>query len=133
MITWSGVDWDSRPATAKSGAKQSDDVAKAILQVVADHPYELTESKVLEKVGGNRTKAREAFAGLKANGALVVKNCAADERGRTVSRDRVGLGENAERVRAKRYRRDDLRPAPNSEEATDTGDGTGSVRVADDV
>ena len=74
VIMWAGVDWDTRPATAKSAGGQADDTVAAILQVVADHPNELTETGVLEKVGGNRAKARETFLGLKANGGVVVKN-----------------------------------------------------------
>ena len=92
---------------------------------MADHPYELTQTQVLKAVGGNREKAIEAFQGLKANSGVVVKNCAADENGRPVNRDRVGLGQNAERLRNNRYRR----PQPESTEATDTDDGTGSERV----
>jgi AAA domain len=130
VIAWTGVDWESRPMTAKSAGGKVDDTVTAILQVVADHPFELTESKVLGEVGGNRAKAREAFAGLKANGGVVIKNCTADEDGRSVKRDRVGLGENAERLRTKRFRREELRPQPETTEATDTGDGTGSERVA---
>lgn len=128
-ITWSGVDWESRSAGAKSAGGMTDGTVEAILQVVADHPYELTESAVLKEVGGKRDKAREVFAGLKANGGVVIKNCAADEGGRQVSRDRVGLGENAERLRRNRYRQEQLRSAV---EATDTDEGTGSEQVAAD-
>ena len=130
LIAWTGVDWESRPASGKPAGGTVNTTVEAILQVVADSPYELTESKVLEKVGGNRARAREAFAGLKANGGIVVKYCAAEENGRQVSRDRVGLGDKAEALRRNRYRRDDLRTAS---EATDTDDGTDSERVADDV
>ena len=98
VIAWTGVDWDARAATAKT-AGQVDDTVLAILQVVADHEWLLTESKVLAEVGGKREKAREAFKGLRVNGVVEVKNCAADENGRPVNRDRVGLGPQAERQR----------------------------------
>ena len=81
VIMWTGVDWDARAATVKSAGGQADDTVVAILQVVADHPYELTQTQVLKAVGGNREKASEAFQGLKANSGVVVKNCAADENG----------------------------------------------------
>jgi hypothetical protein len=126
VILWSGVEWDSRPMSAKSAGGKVDDTVAAILRVVADHPFELTESKVLDTVGGNRAKGRNAFQELKANGGVIVRNCTADEAGRAVSRDRVGPGENADRLRTKRFRREDLA------DPTDTGDGTGSERVADD-
>ena len=105
VILWTGVDWESKPATAKSAGGQADDTVAAILQVVADHPFELTETSVLKLVGGNHAKARETFQGLKANGGVIVKNCAANENGRPVNRDRVGPGQNAERLRLNRYRR----------------------------
>jgi hypothetical protein len=132
VIAWTGVDWAARPMATKSAGGQPDRTVEAILQVVADHPFELTESKVLGSVGGNRAKARDAFAGLKANGGVVVKNCAADEKGRPVHRDRVGLGENAESLRRKRFRVEHLRDRFESADATDTDDGTCSERVADE-
>ena len=133
VIAWTGVDWDARPMAAKSAGGRVYDTVVAILQVVADHPFELTETKVLEKVGGNHAKRREAFQRLKANGGVVIKNCAADEGGRSVNRDRVGLGQNAERLRLNRFRREELRQGSESTEPTDTEDGTGSERVADDA
>lgn len=132
LIGWSSVDWETRSAVAKSVGERADKTVAAILQVVADRDFELTESAVLNEVRGNRAKAREAFAGLKANGALVVRNCPADEGGRTVSRDRVGLGENAARVRTNRFRIKAERARSENEGSTDTGDCTGSERVADD-
>jgi hypothetical protein len=115
----------------KSPGSRADDTMAAILQVVADHPFELTETKVLQMVGGNRQKGREAFAALKSNGGIVIKDCAANEGGHQKVRPRVGLGPNAEQLRKKRFRRDDIRPEPNSPNSTDTGDGTGSEWVAE--
>jgi hypothetical protein len=129
VIAWTGVDWEARPMAAKSSGSRADDKMTAILQVVADHPFELTETKVLHFVGGNRDKGREAFAALKSNGGIVIKDCAADEGGRQKVRPRVGLGPNAEQLRKKRFRRDEVRPEPNPPDSTDTGDGTGSERV----
>ncbi|PJE24242.1 MAG: hypothetical protein CK431_07055 [Mycobacterium sp.] len=131
VIAWTGVDWECRPMEVKSPGSRADDTMTAILQVVADHPFELTETKVLQMVGGNRQKGREAFAALKMNGGIVIKDCAADEGGHKKVRPRVGLGPNAEQLRKKRFRRDDVRPEPNSPDSTDTGDGTGSERVAE--
>ena len=131
VLMWTRMDWDTRPATAKSAAGQVDDTVRRILQVVADHPNELTETGVLEKVGGNRAKAYDTLLGLKANGGVVVKNQERKEGTRTVKRDLVGLGQNAENLRSNRYR-----ARPRQEEngadsgATDTDDGTGSERVA---
>ena len=111
VIAWTGVDWESTARKLRNPAGgHVDDTVAAILQVVGDHPFELTETSVLKAVGGIRTKARETFQGLKANGGILVKNCVADEGGRPVSRDRVGLGENADRIRKKRFRREELRP-----------------------
>jgi hypothetical protein len=132
VIAWTGVDWESRPMATKSPGSRADDKMTAILQVVADHPFELTETKVLQLVGGNRDKGREAFAALKSNGGIVIKDCAADEGGHQKVRPRVGPGPNAEQLRMKRFRREELRPKPNPTDSTDTGDGTGSERVVDD-
>lgn len=129
VMAWSGVDWDTRPMAAKSAGGKVDDTVAAILQVVTDHPFELTESAVLAEVGGNRAKAREAFAGLKANGGVVVKKAPRQEAGGTKTRDLVGLGENAERLRGKRFRREELREGSESPGSTDTEDGTGSEQV----
>ena len=130
VIAWTGVDWDSRSADVKPPKGRASDLADAILQVVADHPYELTETAVLKEVGGRRQKGREAFAELKANGGVVMKTCAAkDKDGRSVKRERVGLGPNAESLRRHRFRRDQPRPDLQADDSTDTGDGTGSERV----
>lgn len=128
VIAWTGVDWECRPMEMKSPGSRADDTVAAILQVVADNPFELTETKVLQMVGGNRQKGREAFAALKSNGGIVIKDCPADEGGRQKVRPRVGLGPNAEQLRKKRFRRDDIREW-NPRGSTDTGDGTGSERV----
>lgn len=125
VIAWTGVDWEARPFERKSAANKVDGTTAAILQAVADNPFELTVTKVLEKVGGNRDKARKAFAALKANGGIVVKECAADERGRQITRPRVGLGDNAEALRNKRFKREQVRAEPDADESTDTDDGTG--------
>lgn len=91
-ISWIGVDWETRPFEGKSATGQSDKTADHILQVVRDNPFELTESKVVEMVGGNRQRTREVLRGLKVNGWLVVKNCEGQEGARPVKRDRIGLG-----------------------------------------
>ncbi|OAN40340.1 hypothetical protein A4X20_14565 [Mycolicibacterium iranicum] len=91
-IMWTGVDWESRPFNGNGAAGQMDKTAEHILQVVRDNPFELTETKVVETVGGNRQKTREVLQGLKVNGWLVIRNCERKEGGRMVKRDRVGLG-----------------------------------------
>jgi|GEM_PF-1403478 len=131
VIAWTAVDWEARPMAVKSEGSRADDTMAAILQVVADHPFELTETGVLQMVGGNRQKGREAFAALKSNGGIVIKDCAADEGGHQKVRPRVGPGPNAERLRTKRFRLGELRPKPNHTDSTDTGDGTGSERVGE--
>ncbi|ASL14688.1 hypothetical protein MYCOZU2_02274 [Mycobacterium intracellulare subsp. chimaera] len=131
VIAWTGVDWECRPMDVKSPGARADDTMTAILQVVADHPFELTETSVLKLVGGNHAKRREAFQSLKINGGVVIKNCTADEGGRSVNRDRVGLGPNAESLRRKRFRREDLQDGSEAAKPTDTDDGTGSERVAE--
>ncbi|OBF96341.1 hypothetical protein A5773_13010 [Mycobacterium sp. 852014-52450_SCH5900713] len=129
VILWTGVDWDSRPMIAKSAGGQVDTTVQAILQVVSDHPYELTETQVLDKVGGRREKARNALLGLKANGGVVVKKAPRMESGRTRNRDLVGLGEHAERLRRNRLRANETVPTRERVERTRTGDGNGSERV----
>ena len=100
VIAWTGVDWEARPMAAKSACGgRADDTAAAILQVIADHPFEMTETQVLAKIGGNRAKARETLLGLKANGGVVVRATErkeGEEEKRTVTRALVGLGPNAE-------------------------------------
>lgn len=135
VILWTGVDWEARPMNAKSAGGRADDTAAAILQVVADHQFELTETQVLAKVGGNRAKARETLLGLKANGGVVVRDTErkeGEEEKRTVTRALVGLGPNAESLRQNRFRRGELRPEPGDAKSTDTDDGTGSESVAHD-
>lgn len=124
VIAWTSVDWDARPMTAKSGGKADSTVA-AILQVVADHPFELTETQVLEKVGGKRDKTRDAFAGLKANGGVFVQKRERQEGDRTRTRDLVGPGENAERLREQRFRLNEPVPAEEPADSTRTPDGNG--------
>lgn len=131
VIAWTGVDWECRPMDVKSPGSRADDTMTAILQVVADHPFELTETRVLQMVGGNRQRGREAFAALRSNGGIIVKDCPADEGGHQKVRARVGPGPNAERLRTKRFRLDELRLKPNPSDSTDTGDGTGSERVGE--
>lgn len=125
VIAWTGVDWEARPTAAKLANGRVDDTVAAILQVVADHPYELTETQVLEKVRGNRDKARNALLGLKTNGGVVTKKMPRPEGERTRTRDLVGLGENAERLRAKRFRLNEPGPADEPAERTRTPDGNG--------
>ncbi|OBH54328.1 hypothetical protein [Mycobacterium sp. E2479] len=132
VILWASVDWEARPMAAKSPDGRIDATVTAILQVIADHPFELTETQVLDKVGGNREKARKAFADLKTNGGLVVKGTERKEGTRMVTRDLIGEGTNAERIRRKRFRRDELRTDSEDTNSTDTDDGTSSERVADD-
>lgn len=131
VIAWTAVDWEARPMAVKSPGSRADDTMAAILQVVEDHPFEMTETGVLHLVGGNRQKGREAFAALKSNGGIVIKDCAADEGGHQKVRPRVGPGPNAERLRMKRFRLVELRPRSNHTDSTDTGDGTGSERVGE--
>lgn len=125
VIAWTGVDWETRPMAAKLANGKVDDTVAAILQVVADHPFELTETQVLEKVGGKREKGRDAFAGLKANGGVLVQKRERQEGERTRTRDLVGLGENAERLRARRFRLNEPAPAEEPAERTRTPDGNG--------
>lgn len=132
VIAWTGVDWECRPMDVKSPGSRADDTMSAILQVVADHPFELTETGVLEKVGGNRAKVREVLLGLKANGGVVVRNQERKEGKRSVSRDLVGLGPRAESLRHNRFRLSDFRQESAAREATGTGDGTGSEQVVGD-
>lgn len=131
VIAWTGADWECRPMAVTSPGSRADDTMAAILQVVADHPFELTETGVLHLVGGNRQRGREAFAALKSNGGIVIKDCAADEGGHQKVRPRVGPGPNAERLRMKRFRLGELRPKSNHTDSTDTDDGTGSERVGE--
>lgn len=91
-IVWTGVEWDARPVKAVSAAGQADKTVEHILQVVRDNDFDLTESGVVDKVGGKREKTREVLKQLKVNGWLVVRNCGREEGRRMVKRDRVGLG-----------------------------------------
>ncbi|WP_394329557.1 AAA family ATPase, partial [Mycobacteroides abscessus] len=93
-VRWIGVDWDARPFDGKSASVQSqaDKTVEHILQVITDNDFELTESGVVEQVGGRKEKTREALKQLKVNGWLAVKKCESNEGGRMVKRDRIGLG-----------------------------------------
>ena len=88
------------------------------MQVVADNPFELTETGVAEKVGGKREKTFEVLNQLKVNSWLVVENRERKEGTRMVRRNRVGLGEAAKRL-----------PGPSSDGGSRSDAGTGSERV----
>jgi hypothetical protein len=135
VILWSGVDWESRPMTAKSAVGQVDKTVQAILQIVCDHPFEFTETQVLDKIGGRREKARDALLGLKANGGVVAKRSPRTESGRTMTRHLVGPGQDAERLRLNRFRLGEPAPGPDDAERVDGSssyEGTGSERVTDE-
>lgn len=87
-----GIAWDVRPAMAAPAEGKDAKTAEHIWQVVMDNPFELTETGVLDKVGGKREKAYEVFQGLKVNGWVVVQNRERKEGARMVKRDLVGLG-----------------------------------------
>nr|WP_160112780.1 AAA family ATPase [Mycobacterium sp. 3519A] len=93
-IVWSSVEWEARQfgGQTATGQSRTDKAVDQILQVVRDNNFDLTETGVAEKVGGNREKTREVLKQLKVNGRLVVKNCERNEGSRMVKRDRVGLG-----------------------------------------
>ncbi|MFA4083448.1 AAA family ATPase [Mycobacteroides salmoniphilum] len=128
-ITWAGVDWDTRPCESSSGEGGKDKVVDAIMQVVRDQPYELTESGVAEKVGGKREKTREALQGLKANGWLDIKNCERQEGNRMVKRDRVGLGATAKRFEGTSSRVGTGSPSDTGADEVVPDEGTSSERV----
>ena len=86
------ITWDARPAMAATAESPDSKTAERICQVVMDNPFELTETSVLDKVGGKREKAYEVLQGLKVNGWVVVKNRERKEGARTVKRDLVGPG-----------------------------------------
>ncbi len=96
-ILWTGVEWEARPINSMNSAGQADKTVEQIFQVVRDNDFELTESGVVDKVGGKRERTREVLKQLKVNGWLAVKNCERNEGTRMVKRDRVGLGEAAKR------------------------------------
>ena len=119
LVLWTKIDWDTRPFVGDTSIEsQHHRTAERILQVVKDHPFELTESQVVQMAGGRRDKTFEVFNGLKVNGFVVVKNCPREESGRMVKRDLVGVAETA-----KRFRRSNSRPGTSSP----TGNGPGEV------
>jgi hypothetical protein len=117
-VSWSNADWDARPFVPQNAESRATKTAERIMQVVADNPFELTESGVAEKVGGKREKAFEVLNQLKVNGWLVVENRERKEGTRMVNRNRVGVGEAAKRLRG---------AGTGSEVVPD--EGTGSERV----
>ena len=50
------IAWDVRPATAAAAESKDTKTAEHIWQVVMDNPFELTETGVLDKVGGKRER-----------------------------------------------------------------------------
>jgi hypothetical protein len=132
VLAWSGVDWETRPASAASADAKGDKVVDAILQIVGDCEWELTESQVVEKVGGRREKAREVMLELKVNGWLRVENRERPEGNRSVRRDVVGLGPAAKRCRGSSSGPGTGSRTANASEEGVPDAGTGSERVDDD-
>lgn len=128
-VSWATVDWDTRPATATTAEGKDSKTAKRILQVVKDNEFELTETGVAEKVGGRREKTREVLTQLKVNGWVVVKPSEQQEGTRMVKRDRVGLGETANRFRRTGSGPANSSPAENASPEVVPDDGTSSERV----
>ena len=92
VVSWTGVDWDTRPCVGGSAAGQPNKTVECILQVVKDNEFELTESQIVKEVGGNRQKAFDTLNELKVNGFVVVQRRERVEGGRTRERELVGLG-----------------------------------------
>lgn len=63
-IMWTGVEWDARPIDGTNAAGQVDKTAERTMQVVKDNDFELTQSQVVDKVGGNTQKAHETVKAL---------------------------------------------------------------------
>lgn len=93
-ITWN-VD-KLRDEDAGAGVRPSKSYAvekaeRRVLEVLDDHPFELTKTQVADKVGGNAGTARDAIENLLTDRLIEVQKVAfPNANGRPITRDRLG-------------------------------------------
>lgn len=81
------IEWDIRPAAATDkAADRTAQLEPVILRILRDHPFELTETQVLEKVGGKAQTARQAWAQLVDDGTIIHSQRRRQEGNRTMTR-----------------------------------------------
>jgi hypothetical protein len=83
------ITWDLRRAAGKpSRDTKTED---AILALLNDQPFELTESAVIREIGGRKDRTRDAFKQLLSQRRISVRTVPRQEGNRTVRRDLVGI------------------------------------------
>lgn len=92
------ISWVVRSAHDSPEGGKLDRTGESIVQIVRDNDFELTETQVVDKLGGNKVKAREAVKRLVSGGRLTVESRERIEGGRARKRDLVGLVAPARRV-----------------------------------
>ena len=85
-ITW---EISTGTASAKTAAAGADRAKAEIGRVIRDHPGEMTRTQVLDKIGGNKTTAQQAFDELAEAGVIRWENIPGpDKNGRMITRQR---------------------------------------------
>lgn len=89
-IRWTVAGSSGTPAKGPANDKTAK--RAEIRQIVKDNEFLLTESALAKAVGGNAGAVRELITEMLKTRTLVLEKRAATENGRTVKRDRVGIG-----------------------------------------
>lgn len=85
------ISWEVRRHSGSGGIGKDEKARGRILEVVEDHPWEMTKTAIKTTVGGNKDSFDRAWKSLEDSGKLLSRQVRMAENGREVARTRWGL------------------------------------------